>query len=152
MPGALERSRWNVEYYQSMVTPLIIRVIVAGSRDFDDVEYMRKHLTAIIMNLKKTYTDAIIEIVSGGARGADWLAEKYAEYYKFALKRMPADWNQYGSVAGPIRNQEMLDYACQKIPVLVAFWDGKSSGTRNMISISRNAGILVHVFYYMYSE
>lgn len=144
MPETLEEGT-RMEADQSK----IVRVIVAGTRYFNDVEYMRKHLTAIITDLRKIYPDAIIEIVSGGAKGADWLAEKYAEYYGFALKRMPANWNQYGSAAGPIRNKEMLDYACEKIPVLAAFWDGKSSGTRNMISISRNAGIQVHVFYYM---
>lgn len=131
---------------------ITIRIIVAGSRDFNDVEYMRQKLNALIFAYKSKYSNSMIEIVSGGANGADWLGEKYAEYYDYALTRMPADRNSFGAYAGHIRNRKMLNYAKGAIPVLAAFWDGKSTGTKNMISISREAKIDVHVFYYKYRE
>lgn len=127
-----------------------IRIIVAGTRNFTDVEYMRLHLGLIIKEYQKKYPGKEIVIVSGGATGADWLGEKYAEYYGYKYYRFPAKWKEYGRAAGHMRNQEMLDFACQEIPVVVAFWDGMSVGTKNMISIARAANVSVHVEYYRY--
>ena len=55
------------------------RILIAGSRSYNDYEEFRD-----IMNfICKDYND--IEIVSGGAHGADFLAEKYAKEYKLKL-------------------------------------------------------------------
>lgn len=110
------------------------KVIVAGSRDFDDY--------ALLCNtLDELFPKRDIEIVSGNARGADRLGERYAEDRWINCMKFPANWAKYGKGAGPIRNQEMADYA----DILVAFWDYQSSGTRDMITRAMKEGLEVHV-------
>ena len=74
-----------------------------------------------------------IIVISGCARGADSLGELYAKTKGYATGKMeerhPADWNKNGKSAGYIRNEQMAEVA----DALVAFWDGKSRGTANMI-------------------
>lgn len=82
-----------------------------------------------------------IEIVSGGARGADQLGELYAKSKGFALKRFPANWDVHGISAGIKRNIEMAEYA----DALIAFWNNKSSGTRNMINEAKKRDLKIRV-------
>lgn len=112
----------------------MVKVIVAGGRDFNDYNRLRKVLDSL-------FSIDYIQIVSGGARGADRLGERYAIERYIGVKRFPADWDKYGYSAGPRRNKQMADYG----DYLVAFWDGKSKGTRNMIdqAIKRNLKIVV---------
>ena len=118
------------------------RVIVAGGRDFTDEEY----LNASLNEIKNEYVE--IEIVSGHANGADKLAEEYARRLGLALKVFPADWRKYGKAAGPIRNREMLSYIMEGSPVVVAFWDGQSKGTKNMIDQAKREGVECRIFMY----
>lgn len=101
------------------------RVIVAGCRDFHDYCLLCDKLGYYFQNINKDD----IEIVSGGAKGVDTLGEMFANEKGLALKVFPADWDKYGRGAGPIRNNEMAKYGTH----LIAFWDGKSKGTKNMI-------------------
>lgn len=110
------------------------RVIVCGSRKFDDKELLYKTLDDVLAELET------VEIVSGHAQGADRLAEEYANERSLKLIVFPANWKRYGKVAGPIRNKGMLEYALQADPLVIAFWDGKGSGTKNMISLAEKAG------------
>lgn len=103
------------------------KVIVAGGRDFDDYELMKKKLDNILQN--KTN----IQIVSGTARGADRLGERYAEERGYSIKRFPADWKNHGLSAGPIRNERMAKYS----DACACFWNGISSGTASMIRLSK---------------
>lgn len=52
------------------------------------------------------------------------------------VKRFPADWDRHGRAAGPIRNCQMAQYA----DALIAIWDGKSRGTKNMIDEMNKCG------------
>lgn len=115
---------------------MLMKVIVAGSRDFDDYESLKTYCDYILGNL----TD--IEIVSGTARGADKLGERYAEERGFPVTKFPADWNKHGKKAGPIRNEQMADYA----DALIAFWDGESRGTKHMIDIAKANFLAVRVY------
>ena len=65
-------------------------------------------------------------------RLADTLGKRYAEEHDIPVMSFPADWNKYKKAAGYIRNQEMAQHA----DALVAFWDGQSRGTKNMIEIA----------------
>lgn len=105
-----------------------MKVIIAGGRDFDNYQY----LSNTINNLNIT----ISEIVCGGARGADSLGEIWAKRNGIPVKYFYPDWNRYGKAAGPIRNQEMAEYA----DFLIAFWDKKSQGTKNMIDTMISCG------------
>ena len=91
-------------------------------------------LDGLIEELKRK--DLEVQIASGGARGADSLGERYAIEHNLDLKIFPANWDKFGNAAGPIRNAEMAEYA----DYLVAFWDGKSRGTANMIQAMKNKG------------
>lgn len=113
----------------------MFRVIIAGSRDFDDYALLQEHADYMLSRQED------IEIVSGGASGADALGERYAKDRGYKLKIFPADWVKYGRRAGPIRNREMAEYA----DALLAYWDGKSRGTQNMIEEARARGLKVSI-------
>lgn len=110
------------------------KVCIAGSRSFTDWllmwEFLEKKLADF---LKLTTGSGISEIVSGTAKGADKLGERYAVAKSIPIKRFPADWNKYGKVAGHVRNRQMAKYA----DACVVFWDGESRGTANMIQCTR---------------
>ena len=102
------------------------QVIIAGSRFFADYD----KLAFLCDNfLRKNVMSRKITILSGGAQGSDTLGEQYAQAKGYGLKRFPADWEQYGKAAGPIRNRHMVAHA----DAVIAFWDGKSLGTKNVI-------------------
>lgn len=85
-----------------------------------------------------------IIIISGTAKGADTLGERYAEEKSYEVWRYPADWNTYGKKAGYIRNEKMAQVA----DALVAFWDGKSRGTKHMIDLAYKYGLEVRIVDY----
>ncbi len=119
------------------------RIIVAGGRDFNDYRYLCKCMDELIAGI----ADAV-EIVSGRAKGADSLGEQYATERGLRNIVFKPDWKQYGKAAGVLRNQQMLHYAMEEYPILAAFWDGKSEGTRDMIDRARKAGVNVYVLHY----
>lgn len=123
---------------------MITRMIIAGSRNFDDYKFLKKKCDRIIHNSNPQST---FEIISGGCKGADRLGELYARNHCYPLKIFPADWNKHGKAAGPIRNRGMAAYASQADKgILVAFPVGESKGTRNMISAAEFYGLEVYVF------
>ena len=127
-----------------------MKLIVAGSRSFTDYNLVRDKLDYYLKDVKED-----VEIVSGRCStgeytfttnrgdlvyGADGLGEKYAERSVLKVKAFPADWN-LGRKAGPLRNIQMVEYATH----LVAFWDGESTGTKNVIDLAREKGLKVRV-------
>lgn len=109
-----------------------MKCLVVGSRNFNDYELMKENLDSIL----STYED--ICIVSGGAKGADSLAERYAKEKGYKLKVFPADWDKYGKSAGYIRNEEMHRYISQfEERKCVAFWDGESKGTAHSFNLCK---------------
>jgi hypothetical protein len=117
-----------------------MKVIIAGSRTFDNYLVLKKYCDKILSNVDKSD----IEIVSGGARGADFFGEKYAQENSYGIKLFPANWDKYGKSAGYIRNQEMAKYA----DALIAFWDGTSRGTKHMIDLAKKHDLKVRVYKY----
>ena len=111
------------------------KVIIAGTRDFSDYALLRSFADQALAGMED------IEIVSGGARGADALGERYARERGHDLKVFPAEWKKWGRAAGPIRNGQMAGYA----DALIAFWDGQSAGTRDMIRRAEEKGIPVRI-------
>lgn len=80
-----------------------------------------------------------VTFISGKAKGADSLGEKYAKEWGAKVLEFPADWDKYGKRAGPIRNQQMLDEG--KPDLVVAFPTKNSKGTYHMIRIAKEAGV-----------
>ena len=111
----------------------MFHVIVAGSRTFSNYELLKRTLDHLLQNKTE------VEIVSGGARGADQLGERYAHERGHKLCVFPADWNRYGKRAGFIRNVHMADYA----DALVAFrMPGVSKGTDHMLRIAKDRPVM----------
>ena len=119
----------------------MIKIIVAGCRNFNDYERIIKCIDDIIDN---HYHNKDIEIVSGRAYGVDRLGERYAVEHNIPIKTFPADWKSYGKSAGHIRNYLMAEYA----DVLIAFWDGESKGTKHMIDLAELHKLKVRVITY----
>ncbi len=117
------------------------RVIIAGTRSFNDYNLLRDSCNNLLSEKQRTRT---VVVISGTARGADQMGERYARERGFQLRRFPADWEQYGKSAGHIRNAKMADNA----DALIAFWDGESRGTKNMIDNARRKGLAVRVIQY----
>ena len=113
-------------------------VIVAGSRSFGNYALLKEKLNAILKEKKTTHQ---VQIISGGAAGADKLGEIYAKEHDLDLKLFPANWQLHGNKAGYIRNTEMARHA----QAVVVFWDGKSSGTRHMIKTAHKLNLLTRV-------
>ena len=111
------------------------RVIVAGSRTFQDRERAFKALKQV----RKKLGD--FEIVSGGAKGADAIGEEFAVSEGLPLRRFPADWEGAGRGAGHIRNATVAWYGTH----LLAFHQNNSRGTRHMIDLARLSGLTVAV-------
>ena len=114
------------------------RVIIAGCRDFYNYVTLKERCEYYLQNKMKTHN---VIIVSGHATGADSLGEKFAADHNLKCELYPADWERHGRAAGPIRNEEMAEVS----DALIAFWDGKSRGTKSMIEIARRKGLQVAV-------
>lgn len=113
------------------------RVIVCGSRDWDDP----KPIAWTIAGMRERLGP--ITIVHGAARGADNLAGVVCRKFGIPEEPHPADWIGKGRAAGPLRNQLMLSLGADYV---VAFKDGfdhslESGGTENMIRIAREADV-----------
>ncbi len=106
-----------------------MKVAVVGSRCLC-VEHLEKYLP------KET-----TEIISGGARGVDASAREYALRHGLKLTEFLPEYSRYGRCAPLKRNLQIIEYA----DLVLAFWDGKSRGTRNVIETCRTQGVPVSV-------
>jgi len=88
-----------------------------------------------------------LELISGGADGADKWAEKCANAAKLPIIVVKPNWAKYGKRAGILRNEEMLDMEPNEV---WAFWDGESRGTKHTITEAKRRGIETKVI--MYNE
>lgn len=113
-----------------------MKVIVAGCRNFGDFDF--------VLNAINEAPFTIEELVSGGATGVDYVGETLAREHGIEVTQFPADWQTHGKRAGPIRNRQMAQYA----DALIAIWDGKSAGTKNMIDEMKKLKKPVHVVYF----
>lgn len=106
--------------------------LVVGSRTFNDYSFM-KHKLDYFLQCQKS-----VVIVSGGAKGADSLAEQYAHEKGYMLKVFPAKWDLYGFYAGYARNRQMHEYI-SKVPKrgCVAFWQNESKGTAHNFELAK---------------
>lgn len=117
------------------------RLIIAGGRDFNDYDYLQRCCMPVIDKLRNDYD---VVVVSGHAEGADMLGERLANEQGVKLEVYPADWKTHYRSAGFRRNEQMGDIA----DGLIAFWDGRSHGTRHMIEYAKSRGLCVSVYYY----
>lgn len=134
------------------------RVIVAGSRNYTDQIRVFEMLDELFR------TEPEVEVVCGEAAGPDTLGRRWAESRERSVASFPAKWDDlevegasikytkqgkaYNARAGYVRNAQMADYAAEvEKGTLVAFWDGKSRGTKSMIDLAKRKGLDVKVFF-----
>lgn len=117
-----------------------MRLIIAGSRDFNDYKTVKSVCDVLLKNLDSCE----ITILCGCARGADTLGEHYAKERNIKIEYYKAQWDELGNAAGFIRNEEMAKRATH----LVAFWDGASKGTKHMINLAKRRNLKLYVHRY----
>lgn len=110
-----------------------MKVLVCGSRTWNDARTVRERLWALPRGTT---------IIHGAARGADILAATQARSLGLAERAFPADWRGLGKRAGIIRNLAMLDDGPDRV---IAFWDGRSTGTKHTIDEAQRRGIPVEI-------
>ena len=108
------------------------RVIVCGTRKWRD----RDRITDRLFDLPPSI------IVHGNAAGADRIAAQEAQKLGLLVEAHPANWELHGKAAGPIRNKEMADAGAE---LCIAFWDGESRGTLDMMCRAHAAKIPVEI-------
>lgn len=118
-----------------------MKTIIAGSREATPEDVWSALLSC-------EWRHEITGVLCGMAKGADLHGKAWADANKIPVSRWPANWNAYGSAAGPIRNQQMVDRA----DALIAAWDGVSKGTADVIAKAKSKGLRVHVFNYATGE
>lgn len=98
-----------------------MKILIAGSRNIDAFDlspYIPKETTLI---------------VSGGAKGIDTIAEKYADEHKISKLILLPQYHLYGKSAPIKRNETMVDIA----DTVIIVWDGKSRGTKSTLQYSK---------------
>ena len=113
-----------------------MNVAIVGGRDFYDYEQFKSCVDGEKIQFKS--------IVSGGARGVDSLAERYAKEIGVPLTIYLPDWTKHGKAAGPIRNR----YIIENSDCVIAFWDEKSPGTRSSLKIAEELKKPTTIFVY----
>ena len=117
------------------------RVVIAGGREFKNYDLLKSKLDQLLGEKFKTHR---VEIVSGKARGADALGERYAKENGLQIHAFHANWDLWGKSAGYRRNEAMA----KNSDATVAFWDGVSRGTKHMIDLTTKTGNLLRVVRY----
>ena len=138
----------------------MVKAIICGSRNFCNYTFLDEKCREVFGSISNTvmFGDyekdiTIIEIISGGAKGADELGERFAFNNSIEIKKFPAQWDRYGKQAGMLRNTEMINYAARKeheddYGMSIAFWDGESKGTKQAIDYAKRMKLDVKVFIY----
>jgi len=112
-----------------------MRVLVCGGRDYTDqrrvAQVLAKH------NSRTPFT----AVLTGGASGADELAERWARAHQIPVETFAADWERHGKAAGPLRNQRMLVEG--RPSVVIAFPGGR--GTSDMVNRATKARVPVYI-------
>ena len=116
---------------------MAFKVIIAGSRDFTDYDFMREKCDRILENIKEPIT-----IFNGKARGADSLGAQYARERNYTIQEFPADWDLHGKKAGMLRNEEMA----REAEALIVFIKNQSRGSLDMLRRAEKRGLKIRRF------
>lgn len=128
-----------------------MKILVCGGRDYGSEKDDDIKMLAIIDKIYKQYEEHLktipLKVVHGGCKGADLNFVKLLRYFcrkhsqlKPKIKEYPADWDNHGKAAGPIRNQQMLDNNLD-IDFAIAFRGGR--GTADMVKRLKKADIKI---------
>ena len=107
-----------------------MKIAVIGSRNL------------VVTDLQRYLPAGVTEIVSGGARGIDTCAQEYALAHGLKLTEFLPEYNKYGRNAPLRRNLQIIEYA----DAVIAFWDGRSRGTKFVIEQCQQRSIKITVY------
>lgn len=119
----------NINFEKLLRLDRKVKIAIVGSRDFVDFELFIKMVEPVFSKL----SEHIDCIVSGGAKGADSLAEQYALVNKINTVIYKPDWNKYGRGAGIVRNKVIIENS----DLVIAFLKNNSRGTTNSINTAK---------------
>ena len=109
----------------------MVKLIIAGSRTvWPTIAEIDRAVSRLLDVSPQHFQQAIDEVISGTADGGDKAGEAWARHHHLNVRRMPANWREFGKIAGKMRNGEMSlvgDAAC-------VFWDGVSNGSTDMVA------------------
>lgn len=130
------------------------RLIVTAGPGFKDWDYFYRHMDDALK--RKVTEKANIEIVHrdctrwaehmGAPPSADHMAKRYGLLYNYTVTHVRANRRRYGKAAEHLRDAVMREYG----HALIAFWNKKDPQTKNMITLAKKKGLLVHVVYVNY--
>ena len=111
-----------------------MKIAIVGSRTFEDYDLLKRSIPL----------DDVTAVISGGAKGADTLAERFAEEHGLEMVVFKPDYKTHGKAAPFIRNGDIVETA----DVVYAFWDGRSTGTLDSINKARtlNKSVIIVLF------
>lgn len=122
-----------------------MNICIAGGRDFTDYKKMELSILSYITDIyNMRFLKEECTVISGAARGADTLGERFGRSYCKNVTRYPAEWEKFGKSAGYRRNIDMAKVS----DIVFIFWDGSSKGTQHMINISKQLNKEVVIFKY----
>ena len=107
-----------------------MKVAVIGSRGLS------------VSDLGRYLPENTTEIVSGGAKGVDTSAREYALAHGIKLTEFLPEYTRFDRSAPLKRNIAIIEYS----DIVLAFWDGKSRGTKFVIDNCRKLGVEVRVY------
>lgn len=128
-----------------------MKILICGGRDFADYKLLKEKTDYHVKIAKETNHRQGVEIVAGGAKGADTLAEKYAKERHYGTSIFPAWWQEDGKKAGALRNIKMAKYLVESDDTqvfVIAFWDGISKGTKHMIDTAKKRNLPLYIYKY----
>lgn len=118
------------------------KLAIVGSRNMYDYEEFCSVIEDALINFGIDLTE-IEYVVSGGAKGADKLAEIWAKEREIKTVIFKPNWEKYGRSAGVLRNKDIIDLA----DLCIAFPSMKGAGTQSSINLAKKKQIPLHVHY-----
>jgi len=115
-----------------------VKVGIVGTRTFDNYVLLK---TVLFQNIN---IPSVEYIVSGGANGADTLAEQFATENDIKTIIFRPDWNKHGKSAGFKRNIDIINES----DIVFVFWNGTSKGSKHDIDIAKKMNKNVIIIYY----
>lgn len=103
-------------------------IIICGDRHWEDEKTIFLYIGTLPPDTR---------VITGGAKGADTIAENTRVWHGLDGKVYPANWTMFGKAAGPIRNRRMME---DENPYLVVGFHNnisRSKGTRNMLLLAK---------------
>ena len=121
-----------------------MKILICGSRDVDEQEVLAA-LCKLTLELSNHIVDLHdMEIILGGARGVDKIAEKWFRDAGVPIKVFTANWEEYGRRAGILRNIKMLNYLGDS-GMVVAIHNGDSPGTAFVIKEAKSRNLQLKI-------